>query len=115
MSRQGGEQWSCYFFARNSLTTSEVCAGALSWCNNQSPFFTSQAVCASHFPSVVSKPRNKIPHLQSDQVEQTPYAQFLECKKDQHLLDVAANLAGFFGRGENGVFHCEDFCFVSGS
>ena len=26
-------------FVRNSLTTSEVCAGALSWCNNQSPFF----------------------------------------------------------------------------
>ena len=41
---------------------------------------TSQAVCASHFPSV-SKPRIKKSHWQSDQVEQTPYAQLLECKK----------------------------------
>ena len=39
MSRQGGEQWSRYFFVRNSLTTSEVCAGALLWCNNQFLFF----------------------------------------------------------------------------
>ena len=67
------------FFVRNSVTTKELGSGALSWCNNQSPFFTSQTVCASHFPLVMSKPLNKNSHWQSDQVEQTPYAQYLEC------------------------------------
>ena len=79
------------FFVRNSLTTCKVCAGALSWCNNLSPFFH----ILGHLCLTFSL--SKISHLQFDQVEQTPYAQFLECQKnDQHWLDVAANLACFF-------------------
>jgi len=73
----------------------------------QQPVFhssTSQAVCASRFPSIVSKPRSKASHRQSDQLEQIPYARFLECKKkDQHWLDVAANLALFFSVSERMV------------
>ena len=73
---------------------------------------TSQAVCASHFPSVVTKPRSKTSHRQSDQVEQTPYAQFLECQKEMVSNDLLLRTwRPFFGRGEDGVFHC----FVSGS
>jgi hypothetical protein len=47
------------FFVMNSLAMSEVCEGTLSWCNNQSPFFHISGVCASHFPSVISKPCSK--------------------------------------------------------
>ena len=45
-------------FVRNSLTTSEVCAEALSWCNNQSPFFE----ISGHLHLPFSLSRLKISH-----------------------------------------------------
>ena len=58
---------------------------------------TSQAICASHFPSFVSKPRSKNSYWQSGQVEQTPYAQFLDCqKKWSALTSCCCKLGAFF-------------------
>jgi len=31
-----------------------------------------------------------------------------------HLVELQTCLA-FFGRGDDGLLHCEDYCFVSGS
>jgi len=61
--RQGGEQWSCYFFfVRNSLTASEVCAGALSWCNNQSSILPHLRPFAPHvFPQSSQNLAVKLP------------------------------------------------------
>jgi len=53
---------------------------------------TSQAVCTSHFASVVSKPRSKTSHWNKLLMHNSSNVQ----KKDQHCLDVAANLARFF-------------------
>ena len=36
-----------------------------------------------------------------------------EC--NQHGLDIGLHRRAFFGRGDNAVFHWQDFCFVSGS
>ena len=117
VSRQGGEQWSCYFLSgipsQWARWVQVHCHGATISLRSSS----SQAVCASHFPSVVSKPRSKTSHWQSDQVEQTPYAQFLECQKKWISIGLMLlrTWRAFFGRGEDGVFHCVDWCFISGS
>jgi len=53
-------------------------------------------------------------------VEQTPYEKFLEYiyiykKKISIDLMLLQTWRVFFGRGEDGVFHCEDCCYISGS
>ena len=89
------------FFVRNSSQRARCVQAHCHGVTTSLRSSTSQAVCASHFPSVVSKPCSKTSHRQADQVEQAPYEQFLECqKKDQHWLDFAANLVRFFSVAE---------------
>jgi len=62
VSRQGGEQWSCYFLSgipsQQARCMQARCHGATTSLRSS----TTQAVCASHFPSVVSNPRSKTSH-----------------------------------------------------
>ena len=98
VSRQGGEWWSGYFLSgipsQQARCVQVHCHGATtSLCSS-----TFQAICASHFPSVVSKPRSKKILIDS----LTRWNKLLihnssnVKKNDKHWLDVAANLARFF-------------------
>ena len=98
MSRQGGEQWSLYIFLRGIPSQRARCVQA--HCHGATTSFrssTSQAVCASHFPSVVSKPRVRLP---IDSL--TRWYNFLMHnssnvqKNNQQWLDVSANLGRLF-------------------
>ena len=117
VSKQGGEQWSCYYLSgipsQQVRCVQEHCHGATtSLCS-----LKSQAICTSYFPPVVSKSHSKTSHWQSHQMERTPCAQFLEFKKKRSALTWCCCELGtiFFSHGEDGVFHCEDCCLVSGS
>ena len=117
VSRQGGEQWSYYYLSgipsQQVRCVQEHCPGATTSLH----YLKSQAICTSHFPSVVSKSHRKTSHWQSYRMERTPFAQFLKLKKKMVSIDLKLlwTWRAFFSCGEDGVFHCEDCCLVSGS
>jgi len=79
-------------FVRNSLTTSEVCAGALSWCNNQFPFFHIFHIFPQSSQNLTVKlPIDSLTRWYKLLIHNSSNVQ----KNDQHWLDVAANLALF--------------------
>jgi hypothetical protein len=107
------------FFVMNPLTTSEVCAGALSWSNNQSPFFRisgrlhltfslSSQNLAVQLPIDSLTLWHKLLMQNSSNVKKKK-------KKISTDLMLLRNWHTFFGHGQDGIFHCEDCCFVSGS
>jgi len=75
-------------FCQEFPQTSKVCASALSWCNNQPLFFHVSDRLDLTFSLSHLKTCSKTSHWQSDQVEQTPYVQFLERKKKMISNDL---------------------------
>ena len=81
-----------FFFVTNCLTTSEVCAGVLSWCNNHFLFIPISDRLKLTFSLAVKLPIgsptrwNKLLMHNSSNVS----------KNDHHWLDVAAKFAHFF-------------------
>jgi len=114
MSRQGGEQWSCYFLSGIPLQQ-ERCGQAHCHCaTNSLQSWTSEAICTLHFPPV-SKSLSETSHWQSDQVEQTHYAQFLGCQKEWSAVTwCCCKLGAFFfwlWRGWRLPLRWHLFCF----
>ena len=84
-------------FVRNSLTMSQVCAGAFSWCNNKSLFFHISGRLCLTFPQLSQNLAVKIPIDSLTRWNKLLMQNSSNVKKnDQHFLEVAVNLVRFF-------------------